>query len=554
MKSAPSEGRIGDRMERNARDEDIERLKRSPDDIERSRSVPNGGTGALAVGVTHNGALASEGEERAYRSLVEHMSEGAAILSPEGRVLFSNSSLANALGIPLSELTGKNILDLVAQDMRPRLRDCLAEASGTSFDLELLFQGGNGSKVPMQVSLSGLDDPGHDIVCMTATELRTPENIAEVERRPELPQSLIEVVLMQMPAGLAVLDREGRLVLINGEMRKILNELRPPVVDDTAAEKEGLALPREQLGAVLNRMMDSTALPNIEGRTELEFDRPNGTKGHLSIRSAPVRDVTGEVDAGVSLILDVSETTEMQRERKELMDRLRRSNEELQQFVCVASHDLKEPLRMVSGYLGLIKRRYQGKLDADADEFMAYALDGAKRMEFLIDDLLRYTRVDTRNEPFRQVDLTEVMEGVLRDLDGPIKAAGATVVYGGLSVVFCDRSQMNQLLQNLISNAIKFRGTAPPLVEISETDEGKFHLFAVEDNGVGVPKGCSQRIFQMFQRAHKGQGYEGTGIGLAICKKIVERHGGRIWVESDGEHGSTFFFTLPIDTSRPVTK
>jgi light-regulated signal transduction histidine kinase (bacteriophytochrome) len=237
----------------------------------------------------------------------------------------------------------------------------------------------------------------------------------------------------------------------------------------------------------------------------------------------------------------------MQKERQELLDRLRRSNQELQQFVSVASHDLKEPLRMVSNYVGLIKKRYEGKLDPDADEFIGFAVDGAKRMQFLIDDLLRYSRVDTKTEPFRLVDLKEVMEIVIKDQEDDIRTAGARIVLDELPSVSGDRSQMIQLMQNLVSNAVKFKGAAPPMIEISSSREEGAFFFSVKDNGIGIPEGCNDRIFQMFQRAHIGKGFEGTGIGLAICKKIVERHGGRIWVESDGQSGSTFCFTIPIE-------
>jgi light-regulated signal transduction histidine kinase (bacteriophytochrome) len=310
----------------------------------------------------------------------------------------------------------------------------------------------------------------------------------------------------------------------------------------------------ERMTGTFKQMVGEVRCNGSTPRSELDFERSDGTKCHLSIRSTPVRHDEGTIEAGVQMVLDISDTIALQMELQTLTDNLRRSNEELQQFVSVASHDLKEPLRMVSSYVGLIKRRYQGRLDEDADEFIGYAVDGAKRMEFLIDDLLRYTQVDTRTEPFRQVDMMEVMGSVLRDLEGPIKASGAVVLCECLPVISCDRSQMNQLLQNLVSNAIKFRGAEPPRVEISCLEEGSHHIFWVRDNGVGIPEGCGERIFKMFQRAHRGLGYEGTGIGLAICKKIVERHGGRIWVESDGSSGSTFFFTIPFHSDSVVVK
>jgi light-regulated signal transduction histidine kinase (bacteriophytochrome) len=233
---------------------------------------------------------------------------------------------------------------------------------------------------------------------------------------------------------------------------------------------------------------------------------------------------------------------------------LLRRVDDLTQLAYVAAHDLQEPLRMVASYTRLIAERYKGRLDPQADEFLAFAVEGARRMQELVDRLLAVASGSARNEARQSADSGEALAEALANLRLEIERSGATIRHCVLPWVPADPVDLREIFQNLVSNAIKFRGIDPPTVEISETDEGNFHLFSVKDNGVGVPKGSNERIFQMFQRAHKGMGYEGTGIGLAICKKIVERHGGRIWVESDGENGSTFFFTLPVDPGRPVRK
>lgn len=234
-------------------------------------------------------------------------------------------------------------------------------------------------------------------------------------------------------------------------------------------------------------------------------------------------------------------------ELQKLSEELARSNKELEQFAYVVSHDLQEPLRMVSSYMGLLSRRYKGKFDTSADEFIRYALDGAGRMREMITALLSYARVGTRGKPFEPTDCREVIKLVLTDLKIAIEESGAVVTYNSLPTVMADAVQLKQLFQNLIGNAIKFRREGePPRVNILAQQDGDYWKFSVQDNGIGIDSQYADRVFQIFQRLHTTKEYPGTGIGLAICKKIVERHGGRIWVESVAGEGSTFHFTIPI--------
>jgi light-regulated signal transduction histidine kinase (bacteriophytochrome) len=245
----------------------------------------------------------------------------------------------------------------------------------------------------------------------------------------------------------------------------------------------------------------------------------------------------------------------LRQQAKELM----RSNKELEQFAYVASHDLQEPLRMVTSYVQILAQDYEGRLDADADRYINYAVDGANRMKVLIDDLLEFSRVGSRGKPFEPTRCGEVMEQVISDLEGAIEESGGKVTWEALPTVMADATQLAQLLRNLVGNGIKFRGEAPPHVHISaeladsgaglseaqQSPRGEW-LFSVRDNGIGIAPKYYERIFQMFERLHHRSEYPGTGIGLAICQKIVERHGGRIWVESELGEGSTFYFTIPL--------
>jgi PAS domain S-box-containing protein len=253
----------------------------------------------------------------------------------------------------------------------------------------------------------------------------------------------------------------------------------------------------------------------------------------------------GEETFFTGIMRDITERKRAEQALADKAQELARSNTELEQFAYVASHDLQEPLRMVSSYTQLLARRYKGKLGSDADEFIGYAVDGATRMQRLIQDLLAYSRVGTKGREFEPTDCEGVLGRVLGDLRLAIQESGAVVTHDPLPTVIADGIQLDQLFQNLIGNAIKFRNQEAPLVHVSSKRNGKEWIFSIRDNGIGIDPQYAERIFVIFQRLHKRGEYPGTGIGLAVCKKIVERHGGRIWVESNGEKGTTFSFTMP---------
>jgi signal transduction histidine kinase len=231
--------------------------------------------------------------------------------------------------------------------------------------------------------------------------------------------------------------------------------------------------------------------------------------------------------------------------QKELEVDLKRSNTDLQQFAYVASHDLKEPLRMVTSYLYLLDKVNKGNWNEASKEYMHFASDGAQRMQAMIDDLLAYARVSTDSKSFSLVNMDEVVEVALNDLKVSTEENGASITYGELPSLMADRQQMVILLENLMGNAIKYRGRDAPKIRISATEHGVEWMFSVQDNGIGIDPKYQERLFQIFQRLHNQDEYKGTGIGLAIAKRIVERHGGRIWFESEEGKGATFFFTIP---------
>jgi PAS domain S-box-containing protein len=281
------------------------------------------------------------------------------------------------------------------------------------------------------------------------------------------------------------------------------------------------------------------------GECDWEIIRKDGSKGYVEASISLQKDASGKPIGFRGMVRDITERKQAEEALKEKTEELARSNRNLEQFAYVASHDLQEPLRMVTSYVQLLAKRYKGKLDSDADEFISFALDGSLRMWKLINDLLTYSRVGTREKELKPTDCETVLNQSLNNLKVAIEENGAFVTHDPLPTVMVDNLQWVQLFQNLIGNAIKFRGNEPPRVHVSASRNGNGWIFSVRDNGIGIAPEYAESIFTIFKRLHGRKDYPGTGIGLAICKKIVERHGGRIWVESEVGKGATFYFTLP---------
>jgi PAS domain S-box-containing protein len=276
----------------------------------------------------------------------------------------------------------------------------------------------------------------------------------------------------------------------------------------------------------------------------LEIRRRDGGVTPVLYNASVFRDESGKVAGVFAAARDITERKRAEEALNRQAEELARSNAELEKFAYVASHDLQEPLRMISGFSQLLARRYGQKLGPEADEFIGYVVDGTNRMQRLINDLLAYSRLGTRGGKFEPTDVSLVLERTMQNLRAAIEESGALVSHDPMPTVTADGIQLAQLLQNLIGNAVKFRGEPRPRVHVSARLEGGEWIFSVKDNGIGIDPKYFGRIFTIFQRLHGNTEYPGTGIGLAICRKIAERHGGRIWVESETGKGSTFFFSI----------
>jgi len=340
-----------------------------------------------------------------------------------------------------------------------------------------------------------------------------------------------------VPDLIAILDRKHRIVRANRAMAERLGASADKCVGLTCFTcVHGSSAPPAVCPHTLS-MEDGK-----EHSAELREDRLGGD---FLVTTTPVFDEEGRMTGSVHVARDITERKKAEKERERLLEELVRSNKELEQFAYIASHDLQEPLRTISSYVQLISRRYTNRLDGEAEEFMNYVVSAAVHMQTLLSDLLAYSRVGSSGGRFKLTDLNAALARATTNLKTLINDSNAVIEHEGLPAVYSDEVQMVQVFQNLIGNAIKFRGSGPPSVHIAADMDNDEWVICVSDNGIGIDPKYFGRVFHIFKRLHSRGKYDGTGIGLAVCKKIVERHGGRIWVESEPGKGSTFYFTIP---------
>ena len=356
-------------------------------------------------------------------------------------------------------------------------------------------------------------------------------------------KSYVDNILKSMAETLMVIDTDGTIQRVNQAAISLLGYERHELIGRSAGDlfEEGVD--------VLS-LLKQSELNDVIRRVDTSVVTKDGRHVAVSLSGSVMRDEDGEIQGMVCVAQDITERKRTQEILERQTRELARSNSELEQFAWVASHDLQEPLRMVASYTQLLSKRYKGKLDADADEFIAFAVDGATRMRRLINALLELSRVGTRGKDFEATDCEAIYDRTLVNLQGLVKESGALVTHDRLPTVMGDVTQLGQLFQNLIANAIKFRGDEQLTVHVGAEQRNGHWEFCVRDNGIGIDPEYAERIFVVFQRLHGKGDRPGTGIGLSICKKIVELHSGRIWVKSQPDEGAAFYFTLPLNEEK----
>ena len=478
------------------------------------------------VGVTRDVTEQKARERRLskYETIVETVDDGIYTVDESGRFTLVNRAYTELTGYSREELLGAHGSLVVDEAVMERARDLSAEPGEAKLEAELERADGDRVTTEATVTTHVDDDSGERRrigVVRDVTERKARQRkLEESERRY---RTLIE----HFPNGaVGLFDEDLRYTLVGGERIADLEFSQDELVGMSIYER----YPEDILTEIEPKFR--AALDGEEHAFELVYDGRD-----LLVYTLPVRDDRGAVFAGMLVVQDITERNEYRR-------RLEASNERLEQFAYAASHDLQEPLRMVSSYLTLVERRYADELDEDGEEFIEFAVDGAERMQEMIDGLLAYSRVDTRGDPLEPVDLEDVVEEVRRDLAMKIDEHDADIDVGPLPRVYGDRRQLRQVFQNLFDNAITYAGSEPPRISVYAEERGSEWVVSVEDEGIGIDPDQTERIFEVFNRLHSTEAYDGTGIGLALCERIVERHGGRIWVDSEPGDGSTFSMTL----------
>jgi PAS domain S-box-containing protein len=382
---------------------------------------------------------------------------------------------------------------------------------------------------------------------ITALRLRSAKARAEEAQRQseERYRGLVEL----SPEAVLV-NRNNRIVLVNPAALQLFGASSA----EQLLGKSPFELFHPEFHAIIRERISKLLAGQRTPVLEERIVRLDGVAVDVEVVGSPV---TEQGERAVQILLrDITERKRAQAALQQTTDDLKRSNRDLEQFAYVASHDLQEPLRAVGGYVKLLEHRFPDKLDTKARDYIAGAFEGATRMERLISDLLAFSRVAVRGDAFQSADLEDALGQALRNLEAGINSAQATVAHDPLPTLSVDAGQIRQLFQNLIGNALKFHSEQPPKIHIGALRQDGRWVFSVRDNGIGIDPQYYEKIFQIFQRLHTRKDYPGTGIGLAICKKIVERHGGTIWVESQPGHGSTFYFSIPdpVSNGQPLAE
>ena len=483
--------------------------------------------------------------EGRYRGLLEAAPDAMVVVNQAGEIVLLNVQAEKQFGYRRDELLGQKVTNIIPDGFAERLiaddlrtaEDALAQQIGTGIELTALRK--DGSEFPIELMLSPLESAEGTLVTAAIRNIsvrrKADEHLAQMEGRY---RGLLEAA----PDAMVVVNQAGEIVLLNVQAEKQFEYSRDELIGQKVKNiiPEGFA---ERLVADGLRSAEEALAQQIGTGIELHGRRKNGSEFPIELMLSPLESAEGTLVTAA--IRDIATRKRAESHLLQKVEELNRSNEELQQFANIASHDLQEPLRMVASYTQLLSRRYRGKLDADADEFIAFAVDGASRMQRLIHDLLAYSRVGTKGKELLNTSSENALQQALLNLRGAVEESGALVTHDPLPMVKADEMQLSQLFQNLVGNAIKYQKPGIPKVHISAAMNGEDKWkFSVKDNGLGIDPQYFEKIFGMFQRLHKREEFAGTGIGLAICKKIVERHGGKISVESQPEHGSTFHFTL----------
>lgn len=471
-----------------------------------------------------------------YAAVVQSSNDAIIAEALDGTITAWNQAAERLFGYSASEAVGKKTEIIVPISEQPRIREILGRVRrGERVEaFETARRHKDGHLIEVSLSVSPVRTTNGAIVGIA--------RIARDISAQKLAEAKFRMAVEASPSGMVMVDARGIILLVNSELERLFGYSREELVGRSfeVLVPERFRAAHAKFTAEFGK---SPAARRLGAHRDLFGLHKHGTEFPVEIGLNSVQSPSGLLV--FAAVADISERKRTEDAIAAQTELLRRSNAELEQFAYVASHDLQEPLRMVASYTQLLADRYAGQLDPRADKYIRYVVEGARRMQTLVRDLLTYSRVSTEPPQLHRVDAKAVVGAVLERLSAVIQDTKAAIAVGDLPAVAGDEGELGQVFQNLIANAVKFRSDQPVHVAIAARRRGDAWVFSVADNGVGIDPRNHDRVFQMFQRLHERGKYEGSGIGLAIVKKIVERHGGRIWVESAIGQGATFYFTMP---------
>lgn len=511
--------------------------------------------------------VAQRQSERSFRDIFDASPDAIFVENLNGVILDANDEACKLHGCSRDELVGKTIYQLTPENQHEAVdarQPLLTKGDIRVFESYALKS--DGDTVPIEVKVSKFNydkKPAlllhvrdvsdrlkaqnlmHKINVELESKVRErTADLQEMNKSLQLSEQLYRQIARNIPrSAIFVFDSELRYVLAEGNLIGFISLEREHIEGKSIYE----LFSKEQLQEVEH--IYKWTIEGISG--SYDFEQNNFS---YQINYLPIRSDAGEIIYGMLMVVDITDLKKIQQKLETQATDLKRSNEELERFAYVASHDLQGPLRTISSYLQLLESRYSDKLQGDAKEFINYSVAGAKRMQRLIQDLLNYSRINTRPKAFTEVNLNEVMQVVMKNIEASVDSSGAELRIDTLPTVVGDSNQLMQLFQNLIDNAIKFVKDRKPLVLVNVEDHKSEWIFVIRDNGIGIQQEFKEKIFQIFQRLHAETDFPGTGIGLAICKKIAHLHGGDIWFESEPEHGTAFFFSISKNLRKPGMK
>lgn len=526
-----------------------------------------------------------ESKER-FQSIVETTYDVIYETDASGNLTYLSPRAGKLWGVKVEDVLGTNFFVSMEsklysqgrsqQEILENLKALLSSPKAIE-GLEVCFQNFEGKTIVTEVYASPFFGTSGELlgwrgVSRDITDRKKAEEaLRKAKEKSELDKKRLDTILMTSPVAIIIVETDGTVSYVNDRARELygidITSLNlTDVVKKVKAKKiDGSEYPEGEYPT--SRALQGQSVQN----EEVIMEQPDGTKIPILASSVPIFNNENKIIGVISIFEDITKLKEAENKKQELLEseeqyrkelqtanieltniqddlrktikKLGRSNAELEQFAYVASHDLQEPLRMVTSFTQLLENKYKDKLDADANDYIGFIVEGSHHMKDLIDDLLAFSRLNTKKKDFQLTDLNKVVDTVLSDLKSTIEEEHAHIAKDNLPILMCDQSQIHQVFQNLISNALKFHQTSPR-IHITADENDKEYILGVKDDGIGIDPKHQHEIFDVFRRLHTREEYAGTGIGLSICKRIVERHNGRIWVESEPGKGATFYFTL----------